>query len=101
MPLARQCYGRALEEASLRGFEVVAPMQQEAVVPHEYVADAPLVAVDEARLGREGRQFDDQRAAFLFRHTNHADRRRGVEVERLAAGHRMRMNEWMGDVRRL
>src|SRR6185437_16206980 len=57
MPLAWQGDRRALQVAPLRRLKVVAPVQQEPVVPHHDVSDLPAMTVDEPRLGREGRYF--------------------------------------------
>ena len=77
---------------------VVAPhaMHHLAVVPHDQIAHAPLVDVDELRLRGVLVQVSQQDARLRHRH---AEDGAGVrrEIERLAAAHGMRAHEPLAD----
>lgn len=70
------------------------------VVPHYGVAGAPMVTVDELRLGRNFAQFIEQRSAFRFGHAKNLRRRRHphTDIERLASGLGMRAHHGMDNV---
>ena len=91
----------ALEQAVLIGAEGVPAMQQEAVVPHDQVARAPVVAVDELGPGGVFDQFVEQGPAFSFVYAFDADHGRRVQVKCAGAGCRMGEHQRVGYVRRL
>src|SRR6185312_5493540 len=71
------------------------------VVPHHAVADRPLMAEMVPGLARFGRELVEQRVALGPLKAEDAVEPVEVEVERLAAGVRMRTHQWMLDVGRL
>src|SRR5688572_8045148 len=76
-------HGRPLHEAVVAGgVERRRPMQHAAVVPDDQVALPPLVAVAELRLGDEGGELAEQRAAVLDRHPDDV---RGVGADEQCA----------------
>ena len=86
--------GRAVQQPRHR-IVVVAHgvMHGAAVVPHQDVADLPLVPVDVLRAGGPGGQQVEQRLAFLGRPALEAQRVVRIDVERLAPGADMRPND--------
>lgn len=61
-------------------------MHGRAVVPHEDVADAPLMAVDVFVLGCRGVQDIEHRFAFFRGHVFQADGEMRIDEQRSAAG---------------
>src|SRR6185312_10233904 len=77
-----------------------AAMHGAAVVPHDQIADAPAVPIDEARLSGEGDELLDQPAPFLDRPADDVRSVRG-EIERLAAGAGMAAHDQLRHRRQL
>src|SRR4029453_22409 len=75
---------------------VVAPhaVHHLAVVPYDEISHAPLVDVDELRLGGVLVQVAQQDARLRHRHPDDATGV-GRQIKRLAAGHRVRADQWL------
>ena len=70
-----------------------------AVVPHQHVADLPLVMVLELRLDYVLGELPQQRQGFLVRHAGNAGAFIRRDIDRLAPGHRMRARDRVVDRR--
>src|SRR4051812_5980009 len=70
-----------------------------AVVPHQEIADAPVVPVAELRSCNEFTKFLDDGQAFLVRHAANADTLAFTHVDGLASGYGMGPDDRMLDVR--
>src|SRR5437016_7120279 len=73
-------------------------MLDHAVVPHQEIANAPVVPVAEFRSRDEFTQFLDEGQALLVRHAANADTLTFAHVYSLASGHGMGPNYRMLDV---
>src|SRR5215813_7688673 len=69
-----------------------------AVVPHQEIANAPVVPVTEFRSRNDFTKFLDKGQAFLVRHAVNADALAFAHVDGLASGHGMGPNYRMLDV---
>ena len=99
--LGQQKYCRPLHQPARRRIERFPPVHRHAVVPHHEIADLPPVPINEFRPRGETVDFVEQIRAGGLVHSIHPDRRRGIEVQRLCAGHRVPMDERMKHRRRL
>src|SRR5437870_703496 len=84
--------GGAAHVAGLVGGERARPMHRLAVVPHDEVADAPGVGVDELPLGGVLDEVAQEEARLRHRPAHDRAGVRG-EVERLALRHRVRAHQ--------
>src|SRR5205823_8992100 len=88
--------GDAPEPATGHGIEVAPRVQRAAVVPEEQITDAPAVLVDELRPLNRREHGAEQPLALLAWQALDVVRHQPVDVERLAAGRRMRARHGMG-----
>ncbi len=95
--LGGQGDGGPLVESALIGVVRVTPMQHEAVVPHYYVADLPLMLIRELWARREPLQAPQNVHRCFGLHTSDTCHRPRVEVQGLAARDRMNMDEGVRD----
>jgi len=69
-----------------------------AIVPHEQIADAPLVTIEELGARHEVGQLLDERECLRIGHADNADAFAGAHIDGAASGQRMRANHRVDDV---
>src|SRR5438309_5031335 len=77
------------DPALVRPVVTGAAVHRRALVPYQYIADAPAVVVDEALLGRVIGEFLDQRPRLLPLHADEAMRVHGIDEQDRPSGYRM------------
>src|SRR5580765_902966 len=89
-PPSVRIHDRAQHDAALVGPVVAgAAVHRRALVPHQHIADAPAVVVDETLLGGVFAELLDQRPGLLPLHADESMRVHGIDEEDRPSGYRM------------